>query len=125
MAQSLFKKLKPRAGLSNQSRNLFVRQITSDGFAEGVHTYNAPIVPEQSIRGGVQVRKADAENNTAQGNGTLAGTQIEIINNNANTVTVNGVTYQPGEVVLTLTTSEDGNGCHCCGYPSLRSLPLP
>ena len=87
---------------------IFVRQITSDGFAEGVHTYNAPIVPEQSIRGGVQVRKADAENNTAQGNGTLAGTQIEIINNNANTVTVNGVTYQPGEVVLTLTTSEDG-----------------
>ena len=75
---------------------------------QGVHTYNAPIVPEQSIRGGVQVRKADAENNTAQGNGTLAGTQIEIINNNANTVTVNGVTYQPGEVVLTLTTSEDG-----------------
>ena len=31
-----------------------------------------------------------------KGNGTLAGTQIEIINNNANTVTVNGVTLPAG-----------------------------
>ena len=59
---------------------IFVRQITSDGQDQFISTYNAPIIPEQAIRGGVQVRKADAENNTAQGNGTLAGTQIEIIN---------------------------------------------
>ena len=87
---------------------IFVRQITSDGSAESVQTYNAPTIPETAIRGGVQVRKADAENNTAQGNGTLTGAQIEIINESTNAVEVNGVTYQPGEVVLTLTTGEDG-----------------
>ena len=87
---------------------VFIRQVTSKGIYEGVQTYNAPTIREQAIRGGVQVRKADAENGTEQGNGTLAGAQIEIINESANAVVVNGTTYQPGEVVLTLTTGEDG-----------------
>ncbi len=40
---------------------IFVRQITVDGSVEGVSTYNAPIVPEQVIKGYVELYKTDIE----------------------------------------------------------------
>lgn len=41
---------------------VFVRQITSEGTVEGVTTYNAPTIPEEIIRGDIQIVKY-GENN--------------------------------------------------------------
>jgi len=45
------------------NNELFIRQITSNGVAESVRTYNAPIVPEQVMRGdlrGVKISDGNA-----------------------------------------------------------------
>lgn len=57
-------------------------------------------------RGGVSVTKADADWHTsnAQGDATLNGTKYDIVNKSANAVTVNHKSYQPGEVVMTIST---------------------
>ena len=41
---------------------VFVRQITAEGYLEGVETYNAPTIPEDVIRGDIQIIKY-GENN--------------------------------------------------------------
>ena len=57
-------------------------------------------------RGGVSITKADADWHTsnAQGDATLKGTEYDIVNKSANAVTVNHKSYQPGEVVMTIST---------------------
>ncbi|HBU13115.1 MAG TPA: hypothetical protein DEB31_10490, partial [Clostridiales bacterium] len=89
---------------------LFIRQITSEGNTEEVYTYNAPIVPETVIRGGVSVTKFDSELNTAtpQGDATLAGAVFEIVNRSEEAVLVGGASYVPGAVVHTMTTDAAG-----------------
>ena len=90
---------------------LFIRQITASGSMESVETYNEPIVKENVIRGGVSVEKWDAQLNrkgAAQGDATLAGAVLEIINRTGKDVVVGGKTYGPGQVVHTLTTDESG-----------------
>lgn len=39
------------------NREVFVRQITSEGSAESINTYNQPTIPEQIIRGDVELAK--------------------------------------------------------------------
>jgi len=88
---------------------LFLRQITSQGSAETVQTYNALVVKETLIRGGVSIEKWDIERNAApQGDATLAGCVLDIYNRSAGSVTVGGTVYAPGEVVCTLTTDATG-----------------
>lgn len=60
-------------------------------------------------RGGVSITKADADWHTsnAQGDATLKGTKYDIVNKSANAVTVNHKSYQPGEVVMTISTKWD------------------
>lgn len=90
---------------------IFIRQITSAGTVEGVSTYNAPIVPETVIHGGVRLQKRDYETTfgVPQGNATLGGAVFEIINISANPVLVEGTLYNPGQVVKTVTTGLDGS----------------
>lgn len=91
---------------------LFIRQITASGSMESVETYNEPIVKENVIRGGVSVEKWDAQLNrkgAAQGDATLAGAVLEIINRTGKDVVVGGKTYGPGQVVHTLTTDAAGS----------------
>lgn len=90
---------------------VFVRQITSDGYAESVNTYNEPEIPEAVIRGGVRIEKWDNDLNRkeAQGTATLQGAQIQIISDNSNPVVVEGKTYNKGDVIMTLTTGADGS----------------
>ena len=91
---------------------LFIRQITASGSMESVETYNEPIVKESVIRGGVSVEKWDAQLNrkgAAQGDATLAGAVLEIINRTGKDVVVGGKTYGPGQVVHTLTTDAAGS----------------
>ena len=89
---------------------VFVRQITSEGYAESVTTYNEPTIPENVIRGGVKIEKWDNETakHQAQGGASLEGAKFQIISQNDNAVTVDGKSYNKGEVVKTLTTDKTG-----------------
>ena len=60
-------------------------------------------------RGGLSVEKQDSvTGSTPQGDANFEGITFEIINNSQNPVIVNSEKYNPGEVVLTLTTDESG-----------------
>ena len=60
-------------------------------------------------RGGLSVEKQDSvTGSTPQGDSGFEGITFEVINNSRNPVIVEGQKYQPGEVVLTLTTDESG-----------------
>ena len=74
-----------------------------------VTTYNMPTAPETVKRGGVKVQKLDTETGqTPQGGASLEGITFSIINDNDNSVIVNGKEFAPGEVALTITTDKDG-----------------
>ena len=61
------------------------------------------------VRGGIEVEKQDTQTgSTPQGNASFAGIDFEIVNSSANPVVVDGQTYKPGEVVMTITTNESG-----------------
>ena len=60
-------------------------------------------------RGGLSLQKTDTiTGTTPQGDADFEGITFEVINNSKNPVIVNGEKYDPGEVVLTLTTDESG-----------------
>ena len=87
----------------------FCVQITDDGaVGESVRTYNAPVSPDSVMRGGVDVRKADAETGDApQGDAALAGTVLDIVNLGGNPVVIDGGTYAEGEVCKSITVAYD------------------
>ena len=75
----------------------------------GVTTFNMPEVPESVKRGGVSVQKLDSETGkTPQGGASLEGIAFSIINDNENTVKVDGNTYAKGETVKVITTDAKG-----------------
>ena len=75
----------------------------------GVPTFNLPEIPETVIRGGVSVQKLDSETGkTPQGGASLEGIAFSIINDNENTVKVDGKTYAEGETVKVITTDAKG-----------------
>ena len=60
-------------------------------------------------RGGLSVEKQDTiTGSTPQGDANFEGITFEIINNSRNPVMVEGQKYQPGEVVKTLVTDDQG-----------------
>jgi len=78
-----------------------------------------PGCPETPVRGGISVYKTDGQRagdnkitsvatNVGQGDASLAGYRFEIVNQSANPVVVNNVVYKYGEVVMTITTDENG-----------------
>ena len=68
-----------------------------------------PEVPESVKRGGVSVQKLDSETGkTPQGSASLEGISFSIINDNENTVKVDGKTYAKGETVKVITTDAKG-----------------
>ena len=69
---------------------IFIRQITSDGSAESVNTYNEPEIPETVMKGSVELYKSDDESGNA-----LAGA-------------VYGIYFHDGTEVGRLTTDEAG-----------------
>ena len=75
----------------------------------GVPTFNLPEIPETVIRGGVSIQKLDSETGqTPQGGASLEGIGFSIINDNENTVKVDGKTYAKGETVKVITTDAKG-----------------
>ena len=75
---------------------------------QNCHSVSVTAVNEVE-RGGLSVEKQDSvTGSTPQGDADFEGITFEIINNSRNPVIVEGQKYQPGEVVLTLTTDESG-----------------
>ena len=72
------------------------------------HSVSVTAVDEVE-RGGLSLQKTDTiTGTTPQGDADFEGITFQIINNSRNPVIVEGQKYQPGEVVLTLTTDESG-----------------
>ena len=62
------------------------------------------------VRGGLDIEKQDSQmGTTPQGNSSFAGIDFEIINRSANPVVVGSTTYAVGDVVMTITTDENGH----------------
>ena len=62
------------------------------------------------VRGGIDLEKQDSQmGTTPQGNSSFANIDFEIINRSANPVVVDGTTYAVGDVVMTITTDENGH----------------
>ncbi len=78
-----------------------IRNITSRGSLETITDYVYPIISEDVIRGGVKIHKLDLESKLESplGAATFEGTTFSIINRSKNSVSVNGVFYNPGEEV--------------------------
>lgn len=80
-----------------------IRRIVYDGSLGKFETRYAPLdISEKVIRGGLKVRKANAD---GQG---LAGACFSITNSSNGWIVVGGKAYKPGEVCLTITSDEDG-----------------
>lgn len=106
----------PRGYLINPE--IFVRQITSEGTAEAVHTYNAPTVPETVQKIKISLKKKDSETNEnqAQGAGSLAGAVYEIRNDE-------------DQAIGTITTDEQGEAAFAQDLPidnyTMREITPP
>ena len=62
------------------------------------------------VRGGIDISKEDSEmGSTPQGNSSFAGISFEVVNRSANPVVVDGQAYAVGDVVMTITTDENGH----------------
>lgn len=81
--------------------------ITKHG--EIVDKTGTPIIDEVK-RGGFTIQKLDADTgkHEPQGDADLSGAQFTVTNRSAKSVKVDGNAYNPGEVVMTLTTDEKG-----------------
>lgn len=64
--------------------------------------------PETVIRGGLSVYKNDAQMSDVQGDASLAGAVLSITNKSVHSVVVNGVEYGVDDVVMSITTDENG-----------------
>ena len=88
----------PEGYLINEE--VFVRQITSDGPAEQVTTYNAPTIPETPQVIQIELYKVDSETNKAeaQGTGSLAGAEYNVVDAD-NTVSYTHLTLPTNSLV--------------------------
>ncbi len=66
---------------------------------------------EEVTRGSVKGTKADANTNLnkPQGNGSLAGCVIELVNGSTNSIIIDGRTYAAGSTIETCVTDKNGN----------------
>ena len=106
-----------RVGDADGSRSSLEVTVEGKGWWRSLE---AGEMADQVVRGGLSLHKADVQTSdgAAQGGATLAGAKFEVVNASASAVQVGGVSYAPGEVVLTLVT--DGAGDASTGA---RDLP--
>ena len=95
-------------GAGNDPKKFCV-QITDDGaMGESVYTFNTPESPDSVMRGGVDVRKIDAETgDIPQGDAALAGATLDIVNLTENPVVIDGASFAKDEVCKTITVVFD------------------
>lgn len=96
---------------TDQKKGLYIAQVKENGNAALLEEGNQYKIYDQVIRGGVKIRKRDFDTKKAepQGAAALEGAEIQIINQNANPVTVDGKTCPAGAVITTLTLDSNGN----------------
>ena len=96
-----------------------VEQAGTEARVVGLGSWSkAGDVVEQVVRGGLEVRKADAQTgDAAQGDATLAGAVFSVASAGPGPVVVGGKTYQPGEEVLRI--ESDATGVASTGKGSL------
>ena len=86
-----------------------VQKVKKPGDASLESTYNTPKFAEEVKRGGVKITKLDAQTgSTPQGGADFEGIEFSIINDNENSVVVDGVSYAKGAVVKTIVTDKAG-----------------
>lgn len=108
------------AGSDEKIEGLYVAQIKQEGDIARLTGGNIFTMSDSAIYGGVRIQKYDYDTRTTtpQGEASLQGAEIEIINESIGPVAVNGTTYAPGQTVLTLTTDEYG-----VAQTALNALP--
>ncbi len=67
-------------------------------------------IHDEPVRGGVSILKIDGtlRESEPQGDGSLAGAMMAIVNKSINPVKVGDGLFQPGEIVMNITTNEQG-----------------
>ncbi len=86
-----------------------VQVVKASGKAETFTAFVTKNVPNQIIRGGVQIKKEDTiTGGTPQGDGELSGITFEITNESAHSVRVDGKDYAKGAVVKSIVTDAKG-----------------
>ena len=117
--------------LTTESQTMIVK---SSGTSEQTDSYvkfgntkkidGAARADDSVIRGGVMINKQDVETGTdEQGDATFEGASFAITNTSAAAVYVEGTLYEPGDVVKTIVTNEDGvasTSTDCLPYGSYR-----
>jgi len=95
-----------KEGVTERTAEITVRE---DGSLTDM-TSAANALSDKVIRGGVRIKKRDADrkNDLPQGNGTLANAEYSIVNKSANPVVVNGTSYANGKVVMVIKTNSNG-----------------
>jgi len=102
-----FGRYEVRESATNESMLLTFRPQTVT-ISENKKVYPAT-AEDDVVRGGLSVEKRDTITGaTPQGDADFSGIQFEIINKSRNPVMVNGRSFAPDEVVLTLTTDSQG-----------------
>ena len=99
--------------LSSPSRpnSVFVQRITAAGIqGNPAEAWNEHEFLDDAIRGGVKTEKLDSyhQSATAQGDATMKGAVFAIKNVSSNPVLVDGIVYEPGKDVATITSGADG-----------------
>lgn len=89
---------------------VFTVPVSSQGISAQVHSYKAPTVQEEVIRGGVRIHKHDRELGLAEamGGADLKDIAFLICNASEHDVLAAGKWVKPGEEVVRLTTDEQG-----------------
>lgn len=85
----------------NRDETVYVKTVTGDATSEeSISSFSPPLVPNEVIRGGIEIEKRDIESQllTPLGSASLDGAVFTITNDNANQVMVGGILFQPGEV---------------------------
>ncbi|MBR0341633.1 MAG: VaFE repeat-containing surface-anchored protein [Oscillospiraceae bacterium] len=83
--------------------------VKASGKAETFTAFVTKNVPNQIIRGGIQIKKEDTiTGGTPQGDGDLSGITFEITNESTHSVRVDGKDYAKGAVVKSIVTDAKG-----------------
>lgn len=104
------KELEPPEGYLLNDEWSSIVSVQNDG--EIIPASEDQALEETVISGSGSVQKADAElaDTVAQGDATLAGAEVAIINRSEGPVSVGGVTYQPNQRIDTATLVTDEGG---------------
>lgn len=101
---------KASEGYKFEDENAYSFQLINDTShdVEVVNLFEAPTFTQSVIRGGVHISVEDADHIDKNHLSGLAGAEYQVRNDSSEAVVVNNKTYQPGEIVATMSTNDIG-----------------